>query len=198
MAAGRPAPTRYVAESAQLTDMKQFRKKAKEAWFDPVWSKVIAAVIIAAGSSLFVWLRSYFTQTASTTVLTQAVQVLSFPVPLWAVLVSLPLLPLLLLLVTQLRRLRYILIRADAITGNSVNRIHYPRDSFNTVNQLIDRLIRDFEEEGLGDHKFGVEWVIVDPANNTWIEKRSDMPLRRLGIGPGSELEIIKRFWKDR
>jgi hypothetical protein len=163
-------------------------KWLRTVWTDPVWSKVIAAAIIAIAGTAYVLIKSAVEQIAPSQILSK---VLTVSVPAWALLVAAVASPLLLLLYRFLTRSKYIWVRMDNLSSNMSNcHVSYPRDSFYTVNQLVDRLLLDFEEDNLKNDTFGKAWKIYVPSSRRMIYKRSDKPLKSFGIKAGSVIEI--------
>lgn len=157
-------------------------------WADPVWSKVISAIIIAAGTGTLVWINGLLRPT-------DPFQILTAPVELWVIPCILILEVFVRWIWQYLRRPKYIWVRMDDINpGMKVVSVSYRVGTFDTVNQLIDRLAYD---EDLTDFEIGKDWEIATPIGHKWITERSDKPLKEFGVVPGSEVEIVTMLSKE-
>lgn len=170
-------------------------KDLRKIWHDPVWSKVIASVIVAASAGIYVIAKSLLANISPFAVLANLTTLFSFSVPLWVVFLILIATPILYLGYRELARSKYISIRADDVTDQKFNHLIIPATEVKSVDQLIDLILETFEEEGLRNCSFGNDWHLVDQSTRVTINKRSRTSLASLGIKGGSIVEIVLFPW---
>jgi hypothetical protein len=178
------------------TTGKQSDKLAK-AWSDPVWSKVIAAGIIAVLSSAYLLISSLIRQISFKTLLDEQTEAITISIPRWIIFFgTVTVICVVLFVCLRKRKLRpkYFKVGTDQIAGPLYVRHHivFHEDKINTVDELISSLRSSFEEDGLDKMVYGRDWYIFDWGREQPLKNHPGLKLKDLGIRGGSRLEIFK------
>ncbi len=164
-------------------------------WKDPVWSNVIAGVILSILAAIPLFVRSLSQDISFAVVATEKV---TLTIPL-GMLYGLFLSCIFLIIILRILRMpKEIRIRSDWIEGNCLDcGTVFPYDAFMSLNELIDLITQNYEETRLQKVDFGKDWFLYDPKRKDSITERSYLPLYKVGITAGSVLELHKHSWSN-
>lgn len=171
------------------------KAKVQKVWTDPVWSKVISAVIIALGGACYVAIEGIYHNATPIATIMKIRDALNVPIPLWATLLAL-----FIALAIPSFRYRHLLpsrrdrkclrIRPDRITGNVYEHMVMQYDPTMTGMELLAILKDSYKDEGLDTLEFGRDWYLIVQQNGRHPECESYKTLTKLGIEAGMVLEI--------